>query len=745
MFPTLTSDSFAGLTETYHFQDGVTVIVQPSGSGKSLLPAAFDWILTGTVAGETFSAAYIADDAKAASVSLFTAQGNEISCRCTKAGAPIRTIKDKKYTSLESFTAALAELPGTIGAIGKRPDIAHHVLIPGSLYRLASADMGRPLRNLLLSILAPGGIRSVIPGILPSDPDDLKKALDLQTERNRAETIATTARDLAAAERDRLAVDLPVRLDMEPEAWNQYDAAILTWKTGNQKRLDLIAERDRLAADIESPPQTDVDAANAWSGYDTAIREWTTKDAARAAIQQRHTDLAPDIEPPTAKEIEWGHGILANNTAWKSYDTAHAGHILAADGYRLKKEKQAAWDANERKVKELGTCPQEPKSDPKRILSARTERAEAGTREAVATAERARLVAAYKEPIPDCPEVKKPCPLAESKRNEIKDLGTAQKAILDKAQADIKRLDLEIAALENDAKTREKIATWKLQRAALPDLGVRPELPDEPRAPEPPAGPRPVESDVTKAEGIGRASVSASTLQAARVIERKKLPAIPKAEPKPTEPATPRPAADTLERARTAATLQAARVAERARIVVPEAQPEPTPPTTARPTDADRQAATLQRQRLADRERNRIDLEAKEKTADLATKEAARVRDLVVAIRNAPSLLAKRLEVSIPFVRLSFGERTEVLVHTRRPDGEVVYRPPSLASGGERNRADAFFRDWLRKAAGIERLELFVDEAQQLWDVIDPWPMKSEAWSGPVILLFTGPKPKENP
>lgn len=114
-----------------------------------------------------------------------------------------------------------------------------------------------------------------------------------------------------------------------------------------------------------------------------------------------------------------------------------------------------------------------------------------------------------------------------------------------------------------------------------------------------------------------------------------------------------------------------------------------------------------------------------------ATAESLRLEALLEAVRQAPSRVAERQATALGDlgpVSLEFGENPAVSV---RIDG----RPWWLASRGRQVVADVCLRAALRRAFGLERLPLVIDNVQDVGGQPLPTP------SGPVIVLRTTDDP----
>ncbi len=139
--------------------------------------------------------------------------------------------------------------------------------------------------------------------------------------------------------------------------------------------------------------------------------------------------------------------------------------------------------------------------------------------------------------------------------------------------------------------------------------------------------------------------------------------------------------------------------------------PRPTPEAVAAATQAltdwnHHEGAVRERERFSKAAKDRL---AHARTAHaLAMQEAERLGVLVGAVRDAPSVIAKQqagVLGDLGPVSLKFG--TEIAVEVR-----IDGRPAWLASTGKRLLADAWLRNAIRRAAGLEWLPLFVDNRQ---------------------------------
>jgi hypothetical protein len=154
----------------------------------------------------------------------------------------------------------------------------------------------------------------------------------------------------------------------------------------------------------------------------------------------------------------------------------------------------------------------------------------------------------------------------------------------------------------------------------------------------------------------------------------------------------------------------------------PAPEPKPERPTVARPEEHE-EVEALETLRKADREAGA----AGQRTKDLGTlrgtldesnaklerlkRECARLDALVLCIRRAPSVAARRQLAAL-------GDIGPVSIEFREKDGGIDLlvdgRPFHLASTGRLVVADAWLREGIRRARGISYLPIFVDCVQDV-------------------------------
>jgi hypothetical protein len=172
------------------------------------------------------------------------------------------------------------------------------------------------------------------------------------------------------------------------------------------------------------------------------------------------------------------------------------------------------------------------------------------------------------------------------------------------------------------------------------------------------------------------------------------------------------------------------------RPVVPEDPPEPPAPSMPEPEPekVEAAAALLRRQAEAEARAEQRDADTKKAAQALAAAEAAqpeleaeaaRLDDLVDAVRRAPSIVAERNLGAL-------GELGPVSLVLKGAGVEVLFdgRPWWTASRGRRLVCDLYLRMALRRGAGVRWLPLVVDDAQS-WS--GEWPEVA----APAVFLWT--------
>jgi hypothetical protein len=199
----------AELAFTLPDANGHTTIAGESECGKSTLLEAICFVLFAlATSGREFATEAIRDGAARTSVSLTTPSGRTLTRTMTRSRTTTRSIQEpggkiETYATEEAWRRQLR-------AVGERPDLVMALLVPMRWTRLATEQLGRPLRDLILSLLPAGDVGAIIAELLAAaghelhDGDPLAEAgaKALLTIANRMD--AETAGRLRAAESRRL-------------------------------------------------------------------------------------------------------------------------------------------------------------------------------------------------------------------------------------------------------------------------------------------------------------------------------------------------------------------------------------------------------------------------------------------------------------------------------------------------------------------------------------------------------------
>jgi len=645
---------------------GTVNIYAGSERGKSVVIDAACLLLTGTGRdGKDFAREMINDAADKCAVSADVPGIGPAAVTLTRSGSWTRKIGGASVKSQADYLASM-------GRVGEVPALARFVMAPMLFPVLADKELGRPLRDLLLSALKPVDVRVVVAVMLK------KQGLAFSVDKDPG-TVKDAAAYLTKANTTR----------------DQADGRLMAAK----------AARGNIAPAIIAPDDTDIAAAidaliarDAWAAYDaaTAALSGARSNAAvyestKAAIQAR-IDAALPVNPH-ADKVDEARAVFTIADAWTEYDRAVA---LVASSVDARMAAIAERNRKSTARKELGDRPEIPQSvaittnneaiakiDPY-LTKTRADLAILANALAVAEAD----VAGFGDGA-TCSKCSQPwAGHAEARTVAESALTTARAA--HKALAD-KLADAEVKAgsrREMAAKFDRQLAAGAAYDVALRSIGTDPTLPEAAAVPAAPTKDRPDAERIAWADGVltvdREVAVAVKITEADRVKATAELASlapvnVPNA---PDAPTANRPDADAVA------------AAEFVKAAASNAKGSATA----------RQAAVV----AADAE-----IVAAVKSAEEAAQEASRASAMVAAYRQAPSLIAARqtAEFALPsWLGLRFppdeGKGTpaiEVLI-----DG----RPWQCASEGKRILADLTLRIAVRRVAGLEMLPIFVDSAQ---------------------------------
>lgn len=614
--------------------------------GKSTLIDAVTVVLWGVSPdGRPFDVAQISDGQDKAGVALTTARGTVLGRTVTRRRSWTRTMGTETFASDDAMRTKL-------GNIGARAELGRAIVAPLQWRALLTRDLGRPLRDLILSVVGEGDLRTVVGEMMggrlrPSDPVDPKAAATLLTAAN-------SSRDAA-------------------RGW-----------------LDAVTMRKR-AETVDVPDTTDaraiLTARDAWTAYGSAGDVRATRDAQAAELRRRIDTPAPT--GPAEEDVAKAARVMAALDAWTKHDTAATAYEAArtrhADAVRRRDEVRAA----------RATLGERPTVDTVGLAAKRAQIARVDTKPfASAVAEKAgaltvaetklRELSGKSDDCPTCGQTWAARAEARAKAVEIRDAAKAEHDRATKAlattAASLDALRAEIAALEA-AETAAK--TWD-QRSR--DIGQEPAVPVAPVEPTAPELRRPTTEHTGWARRIQAEATETATLTKRHVADVEKatadLAALGGVEATAAEePTVARPSADQVSTASSLIEQAALATAANARAVREAAE------IAAEVTDA-------------------------QATVDAADIEAKRASLLVLACRQAPTRIAEEQAAALGDmgpVTLRFPPKES----KDTPEIEVLIdgRPWYLASRGRLIYACARFRCALRRAAGLVGLPVVIDDA----------------------------------
>ncbi len=392
---------------------GYTEIAGASECGKSTLVEALCLALWGVAGdGRPFPVEAIRDGCPRATIEATTARGTVLRRSLTRSRIQSRELGSGE--DLQVFTRE-EDLAARLGPVGQRADLGRLVVVPFSWGPLLGRELGRPLRDLLLSALPSGDLRSEVArqmgshSLRDSDPLDAAGAARLQTAANRSRDEARGRLDSAKARTttaippavvDQAAVETARGLLEAAAAWDAHQVAMDRHEAARRARATAEAARDdwrRRRAELGERPawdQTDLrvatekvrrletDVANARQGHqdaDLGHRDATRAlEATRATFRDLRTagDRCPTCERPgwtgAATKIEKAEaegkrlsGVVANRLqvmeAAAEKLAALERDLIAARGELEVVERAGseprAWDAQ---MRALGPEPQVP-------------------------------------------------------------------------------------------------------------------------------------------------------------------------------------------------------------------------------------------------------------------------------------------------------------------------------------------------------------------------------------------------
>lgn len=194
------------------------IIAGPSESGKTTLINALSLLLTGaSPTGGAFPVELIFDGADRASVAVQLADNCVLRATLTPSRARTWTVMGPPQVAGDPqsrVTTTIQSQEAWQAMLGLDPVIVRAILVPDQVWRLGEAQRGRPLRDLLLSVLPEVSERDIVRRYVPDLRDEepvveassgrgktrTLGAADRTTEARRAAAVATGA--LTAREAD---------------------------------------------------------------------------------------------------------------------------------------------------------------------------------------------------------------------------------------------------------------------------------------------------------------------------------------------------------------------------------------------------------------------------------------------------------------------------------------------------------------------------------------------------------------
>lgn len=662
---------------------GWTEIAGPSQSGKSTLVEIVLGTLLGVgPGGAAIDTEAVRDGADKLHAEVAVSSGTTVSLGMTRRRSATRAIaRDEVSTPLASREALLAKL----GPVGQRPDVSRLVIAPMEWRVLLEKDLGRPLRDLLVSILQGQSAREVVRQLMAqrelafhdSDAEGVGAAEKAQTGANAAKERAIGALSVARSTHERANAALVHA--PEPSAVEAARA--------------ILAARDAWAS--------------AGSASEGRAKAQGFLAAARAVLDEPKPELVSDEKVAKAARVREAE------RAWTAYNDATA---RRAAQLATVEQARAARDEVRRQREALGPCPPIPVAEIRDALAelerisaqvepARVAYTAAETREATASRQLAQLEA-HTGTCPTCGQDWAQHAGAVTRATE--ELTLAREALQVAGDALRPLLDAQAACAARIAELRQQEAMGREWEAKNRAIGPDPSVPVPPAEIAEPAFPR------TTEEHIGWA------------VRTEKLAADASA------------ALDLWTRRQAQARKDVARLeAELAKLGaegVPADVPRPTSEEVTEATAVVQAATEAGRTARALAEAQRALAEAEGKV-QAATAEAVRCQALVECWRRAPSEIARAQVAALGDmgpVTLRFPPKES----KDTPEIEVLVdgRSWRRASHGRIVLADLYLRAAIRRAAGLDALPIIVDGAQ---DWSGAWPM--DAIPGPVWLLRTTP------
>lgn len=291
-----------------------------SGAGKSSLMAGVAFALLGVDSdGSPFSVDGIAAGASVATVEVTTKNGTILRRSKDHDGVTRRTMirpeGEQSFPTEEALSASL-------GPLVSRPEVTKLVLLPMYWRALLDKHLGRPLRDVLLSLLPEANLRATIDKLMegqmrPSDPTEEKPALALQKQANEAAAAAKGARDAIAAQHR----TAPSAADVEAarallslaESWALYDTSLASanamkarYDDAVLRKADWTQRHAALGACPAAPPASELAELQGRKSKGATLiadlERQITLHASRAADREARKDgICPTCKQPLPK------------------------------------------------------------------------------------------------------------------------------------------------------------------------------------------------------------------------------------------------------------------------------------------------------------------------------------------------------------------------------------------------------------------------------------------------------------
>lgn len=266
---------------------GAVTVSGASGAGKSLLIDAVLFALVGTQRdGRPFDTAAIRNGADKCEVKAEVG-GHRVKASVTHAGSWARAVDGVVTTNQRAHLAALG--------IEDRADVVRFIVAPMLASRLMDRELGRPLRDLLLSVLPEIDTRGVIAAMMTA------RGMDLDPSDVVDEAGAMMA--LTAANRER---------DIRSGALQRSQGALAGLEVADAgPDADTIADAQRVR-----------DAAETWAAYDRDTAAVADQVAHRRALEETIAAPLPGLIPEDA--VTSARAVIERDAASRAYIAALA-------------------------------------------------------------------------------------------------------------------------------------------------------------------------------------------------------------------------------------------------------------------------------------------------------------------------------------------------------------------------------------------------------------------------------------